>query len=138
MTLSGHAGAIPDIAYSPDGSKLATGSGDGTVIIWDTSTGAKVLTLTGHSSQIQAVSFSPDGQLLATGSEDNTAKIWDVATGQEVLSLPGSAGGVAGVAFGPWMVAHVWWLPAMTAWCECFSCTSKTCWRWPTRVFPVR
>lgn len=101
FTLAGHNMGLPDIAYSPDGALLATGSGDGTAILWDAATGSKLLTMIGHNSQIQSVAFSPDGNLLATGSEDNTAKIWDVATGQEILTLPGSLGGVTGVAFSP-------------------------------------
>jgi WD40 repeat protein len=99
FTLSGHTGGLPDIAYSPDSTKLATGSGDGTAIIWDAATGSILFTLRGHFSGIQSVSFNSNGTMLVTGSEDNTAKVWDVATSEEILTLPGSGGGVRGVAF---------------------------------------
>ena len=101
LTLTGHSGGLPDIAYSPDGMKLATGSSDRVAIIWDAVTGSPLFTLKGHTSGIQSVSFNSNGTLLATGSEDNTAKVWDVATGKELLTLPGSGGGVKGVAFNP-------------------------------------
>ena len=90
-----------DIVYSPDGSLVASGGGDGIVIVWDAATGEVKWNLAGHTSGIQSVNFSVDGKLLASGSEDNTAKIWDVATGQEILSLPGSKGGVNGAVFNP-------------------------------------
>jgi WD40 repeat protein len=92
---------VTDIAYSPDGTKIATVSGDTTAKIWDAATGKELRTLTGHTAELRPVAFSPDGKFLATGSGDNTAKIWDVATGQELLTLPGSQGGVYGVAFSP-------------------------------------
>jgi WD40 repeat protein len=92
---------VTDIAYSPNGSKIATVSGDTTAKIWDAATGTELLTLTGHSAELRPVAFSPDGKFLATGSGDNTAKVWDVATGEEILTLPGSKGGVYGVAFSP-------------------------------------
>jgi WD40 repeat protein len=101
ITLSGHEDGIRDVAYSPDGSLIATASGDGTAILWDAATGSRILTLIGHSSGIFSLAFSPDGKLLATGSEDNTARIWDVQTGKEILTLPGNLGAVTGVAFSP-------------------------------------
>jgi WD40 repeat protein len=101
FTLTEHGGGLPDIAYSPDGTKLATGSGDGAVILWNAITGSLLFTLKGHNAGIQSVAFNADGTLLATGGDDNTAKVWDVATGKELLTLPGSGGGVKGVAFSP-------------------------------------
>jgi len=101
FTLSGHTSGVVDIAYSPDGRKIATGSGDASAKSWDATTGKELFTLTGHSAELRPVVFSPDGKFLATGSGDNTAKIWDVETGQEVLTLPGSQGAVYGVAFSP-------------------------------------
>jgi WD40 repeat protein len=99
--LTGHASGIREVAYSPDGKLIVTGSGDGIVLLWDAATGSKMRTLIGHSSGIQALAFTPDGKWLATGSEDNTAKLWDVETGEEILTLPGSSAAVTGVAFSP-------------------------------------
>jgi WD40 repeat protein len=101
FTLVGHTSGVVDIAYSPDGRKIATASNDTTAKIWDATTGRELLTLTGHSTELRPIAFSPDGKFLATGSGDNTAKVWGVESGQELLTLPGSAGGVYGVAFSP-------------------------------------
>src|SRR5207302_3362433 len=70
-----HGGEIPSLAYSPDGSKLATASIDGTVKIWDTATGRELRTYKGHNGQVQAVAFSPatgDKSLVAPGGADKS------------------------------------------------------------------
>jgi WD40 repeat protein len=66
--------------------RLATGSVDRTVKLWDAATGQELLTFKGHADQVNSVAFSPDGKRLATGSWDHTVKLWDAATEQEVLS----------------------------------------------------
>ncbi len=83
----GHTSNTLAVAFSPDGQRLATGSGDKTAKLWDVTTGREILTLNGHTSGVQSVAFSPDGRHLATGSDDKTVKFWDVATGQESGTL---------------------------------------------------
>jgi len=99
FTLS-HADQVWAVDYSPDGSRLATASYDGTAKVWDTLTGLELLTLkTGSSDDI---AFSPDGTQLATASiEDNGAKIWDASTGMLLITFSGHTGGVSRVAFDP-------------------------------------
>jgi WD40 repeat protein len=75
-TLTGHDSRIGCLAYSPDGKRLATGSGDRTVKLWDTATGQEVLTLTGHAGDITGLAFSPDGRRLAS-STSSEVRIWD-------------------------------------------------------------
>ena len=66
------------VAWSPDGSQLASASNDKTVRIWDASTGQEVSQLQGHSSDVRSVAWSPDGSQLASASEDETVCIWDL------------------------------------------------------------
>jgi WD40 repeat protein len=69
-------------ALSPDGSILATSSGDKTVRLWHVSTGECCKTLYGHANRVNAVTFNPNGRLLASGSDDETIRLWDVETGE--------------------------------------------------------
>ena len=68
---------MTSVAWSPDGSQLASASGDKTVRIWDASTGQEVSQLQGHSDCVWSVAWSPDGSQLASASADKTVLIWD-------------------------------------------------------------
>ena len=75
------------LAFSPDGTKLASGSVDKTVKLWDISTGKNMSTLTGHTDMVESIAFSPDGTKLASGSQDETVRLWDVSTGANINIL---------------------------------------------------
>ncbi|HMC88267.1 MAG TPA: WD40 repeat domain-containing protein, partial [Gemmataceae bacterium] len=102
-----HTGEIPSIAYSPDGSKLATASVDGTVKIWDSATGREIRTYKGHTGAVQAVTFSPVGEgkentpLVASGGADKIVRLWNPDTGKYLRLLRDGQGMVATLAFSP-------------------------------------
>lgn len=89
QTLSGHNGAVLDVAYSPNGQRLASASDDNTVIVWDMATRRPVgdLPFYGHRAGVTSVDFSPDGQILASGSRDSTIILWGVETGNIIRIL---------------------------------------------------
>jgi WD40 repeat protein len=100
-TLIGHEDLVRGVAFSPDGTLLATTSYDCTVRLWDLATGQPARTLTGHEDVVRGVAFSPDGTLLATACYDCTVRLWDLATGQTTRALTGHDRAVRGVAFSP-------------------------------------
>ncbi len=65
------------MAFNPDGSRIVTASGDGTVKLWDANNGTDVLTLKGHTDAVRTAFFSPDGDRIVSGSDDGTVRIWD-------------------------------------------------------------
>jgi WD40 repeat protein len=66
------------LAWSPDGTRLATADAAGTAEVWDASTGAQLFVLEGHAGDVTDVSWSPDGTRLATAGTDGTVKVWQV------------------------------------------------------------
>ena len=100
-TLQGHSNSVHSVSFDPSGDRLASGSVDNSVKIWDVSTGECVATLQGHSSAVESVSFDPSGGRLASGSSDNSVKIWDVSTGECVATLQGHSRSVLSVSFDP-------------------------------------
>ncbi len=91
-------GAISEIAYSPDGTRLAVASSIG-IWIYDAQTGEELDLISGHTDWVLSIAFSPDGQTLASGSMDSTIRLWDAATGRHLRTLTGHAYSVYNVAF---------------------------------------
>lgn len=99
--LMGHKQDVANIAFSPDGSLIASGSWDNTIKLFNAESGQYKTTFIGHTQSVKSVAFSPDGQTLASGSNDGTARLWDTATGTEKTTLIGHNPWVTGVAFSP-------------------------------------
>ena len=70
-------GSAQSVAFSPDGTRIVSGSYDNTVRIWDTSTGEQLVVLQGHEDAVSSVAFSADGERVASASRDGTIRIWD-------------------------------------------------------------
>ena len=81
VELKGHTDRVLCVAFSPDGTRIVSGSEDQTAKVWDARTGMLLLNLKGHTERILCVSFSPDETRIVTGSWDQTAKVWDARTG---------------------------------------------------------
>ncbi len=97
-------GPTTAVAFNGDGSLLVTGHTDGTVRLWDISTGGLRGLLRAHSLPVRAVAFSPDGTRIATGGGDQTAgelKLWDAASQTQIATLQGHTAAILAVAFSP-------------------------------------
>src|SRR5262249_27537822 len=103
------------LAFSPDGTRLASASFDGSIRVWDGNTGKELCkiightTSTGHWGRVSRLAFTPDGtRLVSAGHQDagedragrlwdTTVKIWDVKSGQELRTIKGDTSAVAGL-----------------------------------------
>ncbi|MBI3273105.1 MAG: TIR domain-containing protein [Planctomycetes bacterium] len=101
LILSGHEYSVTSVAFSPDGGRIASGSNDETLRVWDAATGREIACLRGHESSVESVAFSPDGGRLASGSCDRTVRVWEAETGRQVTCLRGHQLSVKSVAFSP-------------------------------------
>jgi WD40 repeat protein len=97
--LKAHAGAITALAFSPDGTKLASGSQDKAVILWDVTTGNAEDSFAGNTGWVNALAFSRDGSKLASGSEDGVVRMWDVRTRRPLHTLLGHRDNVSSAVF---------------------------------------
>jgi eukaryotic-like serine/threonine-protein kinase len=99
--LSGHKEDVVSAAYSPEGTRIVTASGDRTARIWDARTGAELAVLSGHGDRVLSAAYSPDGARIVTASLDKTARVWDARAGTQLAVLSGHGDRVWSAAFSP-------------------------------------
>jgi WD40 repeat protein len=88
------------LAFSPDSKWIATGGIDGSVQLWDLTTGKTSLSLEGHSEWVRSIAFSPDSSRLYSASRDATVKVWQLPDG-ELLTIYQAQAGIESVALSP-------------------------------------
>lgn len=82
-----HANRIRSLAFSPDSLRLAIGSLDGMIQLWEVASGA-LLWSSWHSNNVTRLAFSPDGKVLASAGNDSTVRLWDSQQGTLLQALP--------------------------------------------------
>ncbi|KAG9078602.1 hypothetical protein FRC06_008284, partial [Ceratobasidium sp. 370] len=92
------------VAFSPDGARIAAGSDDATIHVWNLLTGRTVgAPLEGHTGPVCSVAYSPGGNYIVASSADETIRTWDIRTGQarDLLLFEGHTGTVFSVVYSP-------------------------------------
>ena len=102
-TFDGHSGGVQSVSMSADGKYVLSGSNDGTLKLWEASTGLCLRTMEGHRSGVNSVSLSADGKYALSGSgdlsrSDGMLKLWEMSTGQCLRTYEGHRSGVQSVS----------------------------------------
>jgi WD40 repeat protein/tetratricopeptide (TPR) repeat protein len=90
-----------DLAFQPDGGRLAAAQLFDGVVMWDVRTGRETGRLAGHAGAVRRVAYSGDGRVLASAGDDGQIWIWDAATNQKLRVLEGQVGNISGLALDP-------------------------------------
>jgi hypothetical protein len=91
LTLEGHSGEVRSACFSPDGAKIVSASGDGTVRVWNAATGECELTLEEHRGAVRSACFSPDGAKIVSASDDHTVRVWNALTPEQAAKAAKAA-----------------------------------------------
>ena len=98
-TLKGHTNTINVLTTTPNGHWIASGSDDGTIRLWDASTGTQMLSLPVKNTS--ALAFSMDNKILASVSSSQQIQLWDLSTGKQLKTLNGQNNNITVLTFSP-------------------------------------
>lgn len=93
--------SVDVLAWHPEGARIASGSEDGVVRVWEAASGRELVTMRGHEGAVRSLAFAPDGARLFTGGVDRTARLWDPVTGEPLAVLHAHRYAVTGAAWSP-------------------------------------
>ncbi|MER7036172.1 WD40 repeat domain-containing protein, partial [Streptomyces albidoflavus] len=99
--VDAHTDTVRQIAWSPDGRRLATASRDGSARVLDARSGQSLLVLPSDGTMVESVSWSPDSAYVATAGRERVVRVWDAVSGVPVRLLTGATDIVRQVAWSP-------------------------------------
>ncbi|NCY03661.1 MAG: hypothetical protein EBX36_12335, partial [Planctomycetia bacterium] len=99
VVLRGHAAGVFMAAFTPDGTRVVTASGDETARLWDATSGTELRRFGGHAGPVYCLAVSGDGRTFVTGGQDNAARVWGLPLGAPRAVVAAHAGSLASAAF---------------------------------------
>ncbi len=120
-TLASHADWVTSLAWSDDGTRLASASRDKSVKVFDSESGELLVSYTGHNAAVRSVVFASDGKTLLSAGADNQLHRWSITDAAKVAGV-----GVGGEAFRLRRIGEAVWLPSTDRNVRKFECSNNT------------
>ncbi len=99
LIFTGHLASVNALAWSPDGTLIASAGDDNFVQVWDSTSGQRKFIYTGHTEEVASVAWAPNGELVASGGQDGTVQVWSSANGGRSLTYRGHKDRVNGLSW---------------------------------------